>query len=146
MKKIVVSVMFFLLTTTLAYAEWLINFRDTFLKEGIDNAVVVAMKDGASPDMIVENGLQLEGLNPSNLVKALYCAGAQGKDIRAAAEKWQISELLVAAGYKRSIAECGDKVADSQPFTPVGTGTGFVSINPGGGGGGTPVSPSSFAP
>ena len=123
-----------LITATVAVAEWLVNFQDTFYQEGIDNAVVVAMKEGIGPDMIVENGLQFEGLNPSNLVKALYCAGAQGQDIRSAAERYGISELMVAAGYKKSIAECGDKVADAQPFTPVATGTSFVSVNPGGGG------------
>ncbi len=131
-----------LVTCSVALAEWLVDFRDTYTKQGIDEAVVVAMKEGIVPDAIVENGLQFEGLNPSNLVKALYCAGAQGQDIREAAEKWGISELLITAGYRKSIAECSDAVADAQPFTPVATGTSFVSVTPGGGG--DNVSPSAF--
>lgn len=134
MKKIMVAVVILLVTSTLALAEWLVDFKNTFFNEGIDNAVELAMEEGITPDLIVENGLQLEGLNPANLIKALYCAGAQGQDVREAAEKWEISEVIVAAGYKKSIAECSDQVADTQAFTPVATATSFVSIDSGGGG------------
>lgn len=143
MKKITAAAAIVLITATVAFAEWLVDFKNTFFNEGIDNAVVVAMKEGITPDLIVENGLQLEGLNPANLVKALYCAGAQGQDIRNAADKWGISEVIVAAGYKKSLAECGDQVAEAQPFTPVAAATSFVSSDPGGGGGGDDVSPAS---
>jgi hypothetical protein len=142
MKKSGIVLIFLMVTCSVALAEWLVDFREAYVREGIDNAVEVAMKEGITPDAIVENGLQFEGLNPSNLVKALYCAGAQGQDIRAAAEKWGISELLITAGYRKSIAECSDVAADAQPFTPVGTGTSFVSVTPGGGG--DNVSPSAF--
>ncbi len=142
MRKIGIALAILLVTCSVALAEWLVDFRDTYTKQGIDEAVIVAMKEGIGPDLIVENSMQFEGLNPSNLVKALYCAGAQGQDIREAAEKWGISELLITAGYRKSIAECSDVVADAQPFTPVATGTSFVSVTPGGGG--DNVSPSAF--
>jgi hypothetical protein len=127
---------------SIAFAEWLVDFRDTYVKEGIDKAVVIAMKEGANPDLIVENGLHLDGLNPQNLVKALYCAGAKGQDIRAAAEKYNISEVVVAAGYKKSVAECGDQVADSQAYTPYATDRSFVT--PSAGRSGTLASPDRF--
>jgi hypothetical protein len=142
MRKMAIVLLFLLVTSSVAFAEWLVDFQDTYAREGIENAVVVAMKEGATPDLIVENGINLEGLNPANLIKALYCAGAQGQDIRTAAEEYGISELLVAAGYQMSLAECEELVADAQPFTPVGTGTSFVSPTstpPGGS-----VSPATF--
>jgi hypothetical protein len=143
MKKLGIACLVVLMTFSIALAEWLVDFRDTYVKEGIDKAVEHAMKGGASPDMIVENGLQLEGLNPQNLVKALYCAGAKGQDIRTAAEKYNISEVIVAAGYKKAIAECGDQVADAQAYTPVSSGPSFVT--PSGGRSGTySVSPFTF--
>ena len=142
MKKIVTAVGLVLIVSSVAFAEWLVDFKNTFFNEGIDKAVVVAMEEGVRPELIVENGLQLEGLNPANLIKALYCAGAKGQDIRQAAENSDISEVIIVAGYKKSIAECGDKVAEAQPFTPVATATSFVSVD--GGGGGGPVSPSAF--
>ncbi len=120
MKKYFISILIVLLTFSLAYAEWLVSFEDTYNKEGIDDAVVVAMKEGANPEMIIEKGLSLDGLNPQNLVKALFCAGAEGKDIRDASTKWEISNLIVAAGYKKSVAECGNMVAEAQAYTPIG--------------------------
>lgn len=129
MKKIAIACLLVLMSVSIAFAEWLVDFRDTYVKEGIDKAVVVAMKGGATPDLIVANSepYLAKGLNPENLVKALYCAGAKGQDIRDAAKKYNISELIVAAGFKKSVAECGDKVADSQAYTPVATGPSFVS-------------------
>lgn len=117
--------MLVLFNASLASAEWLVDFRDTYVAEGIDKAVENALKIGKPPELIVENGLELEGLNPQNLIKALYCAGANGQDIREAAEKYYISEVILAAGYKKSVAECGDQVADSQAYTPADRGPSF---------------------
>ncbi|KJR97823.1 MAG: hypothetical protein VR65_22660 [Desulfobulbaceae bacterium BRH_c16a] len=120
MKRIAAACLFVLFSVSIACAEWLVDFRDTYVAEGIDKAVENALKDGQSPDLIVENGLDLEGLNPQNLIKALYCAGAKGQDVTEAAEKWDISEVIVTAGFKKSVAECGDQVADAQAYTPAG--------------------------
>ncbi len=140
MKKIAIACLLVLVTCSIAFAEWLVDFQDTYVKQGIDKAVVVALKGGASPNLIVENGLQLQGLNPENLVKALYCAGVKGQDIRDAAAKWNISKIIIAAGYKKSIAECTGVIADSQAYTPVATGPSFVT--PSGGQSGGYASPS----
>ncbi len=132
MRKVALAILLVLMTFSIALAEWLVDFRETYTKEGIDIAVVDAMKEGATPNMIVENGLQMEALNPQNLVKALFCAGAKGQDIRDAAEKWKISEMIVAAGYKKSVAECGDMVADTQAYTVL-AGPSFARPTNGGG-------------
>ena len=50
--------------TTYAAAGWLEDFKNVFLDSGIDEAVVEALKQGAVPDDIMENGLQFEELNP----------------------------------------------------------------------------------
>ncbi len=142
MKKFGIACVMVLFSVSIACAEWMVDFRDTYSTEGIDKAVEKALKDGRNPDLIVEVGLEIEGLNPQNLVRALYCAGASGQDIRAAAEKWKISEPIVVAGYKKSIDECGDRVADSQAYTPVATGPSFAT--PSGGRGGSFASPSTF--
>jgi len=142
MNRLVIACLMVLLSVSFASAEWIVDFRDTYAADGIDKAVENALKDGKNPEMIVEVGLKMEGLNPQNLVRALYCAGASGQDIRAAAEKWNISEPIIAAGYKKSIDECGDRVADSQAYTPVGTGPSFAT--PSGGRSGKNPSPSTF--
>ena len=123
MKKFIIGCLLIVSTATVAFAEWKVEvFKENYAKEGIDQAVIDAMKEGALPEQIVETGIQLEGLNPQNLVKALYCAGANGQDITNAAIKYNISELIIAAGYKKSVEECGAQVADSQAYTPVTTG------------------------
>ena len=142
MKKMVIACAMLLMSATVACAEWMVDFRDTYASKGIDKAVEDALKEGKNPALIVEVGVEIEGLNPQNLVRALYCAGASGQDIRAAAEKYQISEPIVVAGYKKSIDECGDRVADSQAYTPVASGPSFST--PSGGRSGSFASTSRF--
>ncbi len=142
MKKILLTSTLVMLFCTAVFAEWQVDFKDTYADKGIDQAVIDALKDGADPDSIVVKGLDLEGLNPQNLVMALYCAGVKGQDIRDAALNHNISELIVSAGYKKSVVECSDVVADSQAYTPVVSG--FSGGKSGGGGTGTFASPSTF--
>jgi len=125
-----------------AFAEWVVDFKNTYTTEGIDKAVENALKEGQSPDAIVELGVEIEGLNPQNLIRALYCAGANGQDIRAAAEKFAISEPILIAGYKKAVDECGDRVADAQAYTPFATGLSFAT--PAGGRSGRFASTSQF--
>ena len=127
MKRVATVCMMVLFSASIACAEWLVDFRDTYVSEGIDKAVENALKDGKGPVLIVEKGLELEGLNPQNLIKALYCAGANGQDIREAAEKYGISETILAAGFKKSVAECADQVADTQAYTPADSGSSFTT-------------------
>lgn len=136
MNRILVAFFIVGFTSTVVCADWLIDFKDNYKNKSIDIAVENAMKEGISPDIIVENGLAFENMNPQNLVKALYCAGVSGKDVYETAEKFNISELIVAAGFKKSVEECGDRVVDTQPYTPgnQGSGRGFggpPSVPPG---------------
>ena len=142
MKKVLMALIALGFAATVACAEWLVDFTGNYAGKGIDFAVEEAIKAGIAPDAIVEKGLALENLNPQNLVKALYCAGANGQDITAAASKYQISELIIEAGYKKSVEECGDKVDDTQAFTPTATAAPAFSGLPSSGGGGSFASPS----
>lgn len=142
MKRLILASMLIMIFSAVAFAEWQVNFQDTYFNEGIDQAVVDALEEGAQPDGIVQTGLDLEGLNPQNLVMALYCAGVNGQDIREAAANHDISEMIVTAGYKKSVVECGDAVADSQAYTPVSSG--FSGGRSAGGSGATFASPSTF--
>ena len=143
MKKILLAVSMMALFCTPVFAEWQVDFEDTYTNKGIDQAVIDALKEGVDPDSIVVRGLDLEGLNPQNLVMALYCAGVKGQDIRDAAENHDISEMIVTAGYKKSVVECSDVVADSHAYTPVASG--FSGGKRAGGGGSKTVSVSGFS-
>lgn len=141
-KRMILAMVLVLSMVTLAFAEWLTDFRDIYQQEGIDPAVVEALKQGAQPVQIMENGLLLEGLNPQNLVKAMYCAGIRGDDIRAAAQQFGVTDLIVVAGYNKSVEECGDRVVDTQAYTPVATAVSFAG--PPAPGGGISASPAVF--
>ena len=116
-KRFVLSCFLVLLAVSVAMATWITDFQDNYDSSGIDKAVVYALEDGATPYSIVENGLQLDDLTRWDLIMALYCAGANGADIRAAAEHWKISKEDVARGYKKAIEECDNVIADSQAYT-----------------------------
>lgn len=142
MKKTIIALIIMGMTTP-AFAGWLDVFKATYADKGIDTAVEEAVKGGNAPGPIVQEALTLEGLNPQNIVKALYCAGANGQDIMAAAEENGISELVVTAGYQNSVEECGDQVADTQAYSGRAVRRGPVFNPPPSGGRGRPyVSPS----
>lgn len=123
MKKKMIFCLALLLCATVAFAEWKVDFLEKYKKEGIDQAVLGAIQQGALPVEIVENGLQLEGLNPQNLIKALYCAGANGADITEAAKQYEISDLILSAGFEKATQECSDQIADAQAYTPAAIGS-----------------------
>jgi hypothetical protein len=76
----------------------------------------------------------------------LYCAGVKGNDIKSASDEAGISDIVLVAAYEKSIAECGDKVVDTQAYTPVNVaGPSFAGMpSPGAPGGSTYASPSTF--
>ena len=121
MKKIILACFLTFSVATAAMAGWTETFVATYQEKGIDQAVNGALHEGKTPVLIIEEGLKIEGLNPQNLLMALYCAGADGNDIKKAAEAAGISEVLLVAAYEKSVAECGDQMSDAQPYTPAGT-------------------------
>lgn len=142
MKTLIATTTIILLTATIAFADWVVKFNENYQNESIDYAVEMAMGEGISPDDIVKNGLNIETLNPANLVKALYCAGVPGEAIYNVGQKYDVSSMIIAAGFKKSKEECSDLVTDSQPYTPTARGITFVGPNRSGGR--TFASPSTF--
>ena len=122
MKKLLLSILLVFITAGVAFAEWQVTFEESYFNKGIHQAVIDALREGGDPDAMVQQGLIFEGLNPQNLVMALYCAGVKGEKIRDAAKNHGISDPIVTAGYKKSVVECGDEVAESQAYTPIVTG------------------------
>lgn len=127
MKRILAALVIVGLASSIAWADWLTNFNDTNKNKNINAAVEGALKEGITPNVIVQKSMALPGINPQNIVEALYCAGIGGQDVYEAAAKSNISEPVVTAGFNQSVEECGDKVVDTQPYTPGdrGPGRGF---------------------
>ena len=102
-----------------AIAEWVADFKTSYDKNGIYQAVAEVFEDGRTPDEIVPNGLDIE-VNPQNLVAALYCAGAKHDDIRVASVDAGISDMIFVAGFETAKTVCGDTFVDTQAYTPLG--------------------------
>ena len=136
---------------TMMLGEYWSTFYRNYKKLGIDEAVNLAVKEGIQPDALIEGGLALDDLNPQNLIKAMYCAGYKGDDIKKASDRFNLSELTLVAGFKKSKEECSERVTDSQAYThPTGPGMADVP-GPGNSGpsyphgdGGGYASPSTF--
>jgi len=142
MQRIVISTLLGFFLVTPALADWIEDFSINFEDKGIEYAVPKALEEGKTPYDIITEGVKITALNPQNLLKALYCSGAAGDDIKAGADANDISEIIVVAAFKKSIVECGDAVADSQAYTP--SGPSFAGPPSGGGGGNSFASPSTF--
>ena len=121
-----------------AISEWVADFTKSYNENGIYQAVAEVFEDGRTPEEIVTHA-QVEGVNPQNLVAALFCAGAKPEDIRSASEGAGFSEMIVVAGFETAKTVCGDEIADTQAYTPIGPN--FAGIPDGGDGGRTYGSP-----
>ena len=113
--------------------DWKQEFGEIYQDKGIDHAVVRALKMGVTPDNIMIYGLTFAELNPKDLVKAMYCSGIMGEDIRYAGERQELAESIIVGGYKKSVEECREKLGYSLLFVPIPSG-------------GTSMSPDTFYP
>ena len=86
--------------------EFRVEFQELYVDEGIEPAVSEGVRLGMAAYIIMEAGLGIPDLNPQDLVKAMYCAGITGADIRGAAEKLGVTDQLVVSGFSKSIGEC----------------------------------------
>lgn len=130
MKHLILSILLSIFLASTAMADWIEDFDISFATQGIEIAVEKALGEGKTPAEIINHSIEIEGLNPQNVLKALYCEGVAGDDIKNAAYVAGISELILLAAFDKSVAECGDAVADSQAYTPVGPSfSGFPSPN-----------------
>ena len=128
MKNLVISTFLSILLVSPAFADWIEDFNVNLDTQGIEVAVAKALEEGKTPAEIVDRAIQVAGLNPQNVLKALYCEGAAGDDVKSAADGAGISDLILLAAFDKSVAECGDQVADSQAYTPVATGPRFAGM------------------
>ena len=102
---LLVGILMSIMIITLAKASTLSDFKNSFYKFGVDRAVEDSLKNGASPSIIISCGLKITGLDTQNLIKALYCAGVDGADIRNAALSQKIPEEDIIFGFKKSTDE-----------------------------------------
>ncbi len=128
MKHLTIVTFLSLFLTSTAFADWIEDFDVNLQTQGIEVAVAKALEEGKTPTEIVGRATQIEGLNPQNVLKALYCEGAPGDDIKIAADTAGLSDLILLAAFDKSVAECGDQVADSQAYTPVAKGPRFAGM------------------
>ncbi len=128
MKKSILSAFLGIFIASTAFADWIEDFSTNNQNEGIEVAVAEALKIGKDPTSIVEEGLKIPGINPQHILKALYCEGSDGDDVKVAADASGISDIILISAFEKSIAECGDAVADSQAYTPAITGPSFAGI------------------
>jgi hypothetical protein len=129
MRKLIISALLGVFVASPALADWIGDFSGNNETQGIEVAVAEALKTGRDPSSIVVEGLKLPGVNPQHILKALYCAGSDGDDIKTAADNSGISDIILIAAFNKSIAECGDAVADdTQAYTPATRGPSFAGM------------------
>ena len=74
MKLLFSSLLVLFMTVSITHAqEWSENFTVIYLDKGIDEAVIMALSEGANPYQIINIALPLEGVEDVILLKALYC-------------------------------------------------------------------------
>lgn len=128
MKKLIISTILGVFIASTAFADWIEDFSINNQNEGIEVAVAEALKIGKDPTSIVEEGLKIPGINPQHILKALYCEGVDGDDVKTAADASGISDIILVSAFEKSLAECSDTIADSQAYTPVATTQSFVGL------------------
>lgn len=119
MKKHAVALLLLLVCITVAMADdWSQAFRDTFYAKGIDEAVVNALSEGATPDQLIKTALPLKDLKHEELIKALYCALVPPAYIQDAAVANGISNEIVQQGYELALAQCAEEMEEKANAAP----------------------------
>ena len=105
-------------------------FAEAWNDESIDEAVLLALKNGSTPDAILQQGINLYEINPQNVIRAMYCAGINGEHIEESALNYGLTKEIVSAGYKKSVDECREILVDSQGYIPASAGVNFGQPEP----------------
>lgn len=105
------------------------TLQERYDDKGIIPILQTYLEQGTPIYTIVKDCLTIDGLNPQNLIKELYCLGVKGSDIESAADKNGISEIIFIAGYKKSVEECEDAVVDTQAYTPTNNTISFRGLS-----------------
>ena len=105
-----------------AISEWVADFTKSYNENGIYQAVAEIFEDGLTPEESFPEIMNVKGINPQNLVAAAYCAGAKHEDIRKASEDVGIPDMIIKKGWETAMTVCGDDIAATQAYTPLGPG------------------------
>jgi hypothetical protein len=122
----VILLCLFWTATAHAASSWQDIFLSTFQESGIQNAVPEALEKGITPDAIIKEGLAIAGVPPQGMLKALYCSGADGDDIKTSALANGIPERVLVVAYEKSVDECGDMIEAPEAYSPYAAGPGFA--------------------
>jgi len=119
MKKIPFVCLFILLSSSLVWADFADDFKTDYQQQGMEQAVLNALQEGVAPSRIIDAGLKQDDLDSVHLVQLLYCAGGSVFDIWHVGIGAGLSAVTMAAGYKKSVAECGKEIVDTWGYPPV---------------------------
>ena len=141
MKKIMSVLAVSVLFCNVAFAANTARFENTLNTQGLDQAVVEAMAEGTSLDVIMTQALAIEGMNPQAVIIALLSAGADVGAVATAAANSGVSAQIIARATQQFASK---GTPDTQAYTPAAGPAPFVasipvSGVPGGGGGGAPA-------
>lgn len=103
----------FLTSAPATAQDWQNSFQANYQDMGIDQAVVIALGGGYSPDQIVKAALPIESLAREDLIKALFCGLALPGSIYEAAELNNINDTTVAKGYELALGECAREMEEN---------------------------------
>lgn len=141
MKKSILALALLFAVCSAALAGWTDVFRDMVREKSLDEAVVYALSEGNSPEIIIRTALSVDGLEEDKLIKALFCALAPLMDVYDGAAANGIADEKVTAGYDLALEECPDAMEEKLDAAPPLNRT----LSPGGSAGGTnSASPSTF--
>ena len=119
-KHAVASICLLLLLSTVSVAaDWSQVFSDTFFAKGVDEAVVNALSEGITPELIVQTALPLQGMKQEELIKALYCALVPPPYIHDAASVNKITDETVQNGYELALQQCAEAMEEKENSLPV---------------------------
>ena len=120
MKKHAVAMLLLFLWSSVTMAEdWSQTFRETYAAKGVDEAVVNALSSGITPDQILKTGLPIVGLQPAELIKALFCALVPPAYIYDAATVNSVKDETVLEGYELALAQCAEAMEEKENSAPV---------------------------
>ena len=141
MKKIMSVLEVSVLFCNVAFAANTARFENTLNTQGLDQAVVEAMAEGTSLDVIMTQALAIEGMNPQAVIIALLTAGADVGAVATVAANNGVSAQIIARATQQFVSK---GTTDTQAYTPAARPASFVasipvSGVPGGSGGGAPA-------
>ena len=152
MKKIMSVLAVSVLCCNFAFAANTAKFENTLNTQGLDQAVVEAMAEGTSLNVIMTEALAIEGMNPQSVIIALLSAGADVGAVATVAANNGVSAQIIARATQQFTSKAAQ---DTQAYTKADPNTqayanaagraSFIASIPvsgvpgGGGGGGAPA-------